>query len=266
VVFSVDKPLEDLLEPELLADYYEFLAGHHVYLPLLDEPGITFRINYIEKVTGKTLDSNLRNKILSLTGGHMKLVRMSIEACFTQDPPQELELFLLKQKTIIRALLEIWHNLTPSEQRHLELVTQDKSDDCESKAFLEQMGLLHNNEIQIPLFTTFILQQDKQQTPEDNLIRYDTNTNEILKGKQNISDMLTAAEYRLLRFLLEHQEQIVDREQIINAVWLDAKSTAGVTYQALDQLILRIRKKIEEDVKNPHHLLTIKGRGFKFAP
>ena len=50
---------------------------------------------------------------------------------------------------------------------------------------------------------------------------------------------------------------------MVNAVWGDLASTQGVTDQALDQLIFRLRKKIENNPNQPRHLLTIKGRGFK---
>ena len=43
------------------------------------------------------------------------------------------------------------------------------------------------------------------------------------------------------------------------------KTTEGVTDQALDQLIFRLRKKIEDDPNNPEFIQTIKGRGLKFS-
>jgi len=70
---------------------------------------------------------------------------------------------------------------------------------------------------------------------------------------------------KLLRFLIENQGKVLDKEAIINAVWKEAKTTLGVTDQALDQLIFRLRKKIEENPNNPTHIQTIKGRGFKFT-
>jgi DNA-binding winged helix-turn-helix (wHTH) protein len=53
---------------------------------------------------------------------------------------------------------------------------------------------------------------------------------------------------------------------VINAVWENMQSTAGVTDQAVDQLIFRLRKKIESDPNNSIYIQTIKGRGFKFTP
>ena len=90
-------------------------------------------------------------------------------------------------------------------------------------------------------------------------------TGEILKGETVLSDKLTSLEYRLLKFMLENKNRVLGKEEIINAVWREAKTTLGVTDQALDQLIFRLRKKIEDDPNNPEHILTVKGRGFKFS-
>ncbi len=81
-----------------------------------------------------------------------------------------------------------------------------------------------------------------------------------------ISDLLSKQEFRLLRFFVENPGRIIGREEIINAVWEDLQSKEGVTDQALDQLIFRLRKKIEENPNNPVHIQTIKGRGLKFSP
>jgi two-component system OmpR family response regulator len=87
-----------------------------------------------------------------------------------------------------------------------------------------------------------------------------------MHGDQVLSDDLTATELRLLRYFLSHEGQIVERDILISSVWNENKSLAGVTDQALDQLIFRLRRKIEEDPNNPTHLVTIKGRGFRFTP
>jgi two-component system response regulator MtrA len=64
--------------------------------------------------------------------------------------------------------------------------------------------------------------------------------------------------------MLENKGRVLEKEEIINAVWKEAKTTLGVTDQALDQLIFRLRKKIEENPNTPQYLQTVKGRGFKF--
>src|SRR5258708_12239894 len=95
-------------------------------------------------------------------------------------------------------------------------------------------------------------------------ISYDDHTNTIHKGSTVLSDQLTSSEFRLLRYLLQNEDRIIEREELISVVWGDNKSTAGITDQAIDQLIFRLRRKIEEDANHPTHLQTVKGRGFTF--
>ena len=66
--------------------------------------------------------------------------------------------------------------------------------------------------------------------------------------------------------MAQNSGKILGRDEIINTVWKELSSTAGVTEQALDQLIFRVRKKIEENPNQPQHIQTVKGRGFKFTP
>ncbi len=265
VIFSLNRPLEDLIEPMLFADFYEFLAGNTVYLPLLDKPGLEFRISYLEKVSGKkssTLPAGRQGEtiqaIIDLTAGHGKLTRLCLESISSQElgiKNYDLRKFLLEQKSIMGALYEIWLSLIPSEQTGILSKKRDSE-------YLGSVGLIKNNKVAIPLFEKFIstIKQSSNQA-----ITFDSVANEIKKGEIIISDTLTSSEFRLLKFLLENPDKIIEREEIIKSVWSDTKSTEGVTDQALDQLIFRLRKKIEEDPNNPVHLQTLKGRGIRFV-
>lgn len=300
VVFSLERPLEDTIEGPLFADFYEFVAGHIIYLALSDKTGIDFRISYLEKITAKKLDKKIINQVLELTAGHPKLVKVCTEALlasdlvhfrgvFTSDggrlnaseamtPPRWTN-FLLSQKTVQGALWETWYALLPEEQRFLMdviLIPSLSREKNPMRSFanaqddiinnnLEKVGLIKKGKIIIPLFAEFIKTAITPQLTKSLHISFNSETNEITKGGQVISDKLTSAEFKILRFFIQNADKIVDREEIINAVWKDAKSTAGVTDQALDQLIFRLRKKIEDNPNKPIHLQTIKGRGFRFT-
>jgi DNA-binding winged helix-turn-helix (wHTH) protein len=260
VVFSLNRSLEDTLEATLMSDFYEFIAGKIVYLPIYDQPGVDFRINYLEKITGKKLDKKLLGEILEVTGGHSNLIRLSCEALLAtgQKFKDKLALrkFLLEQKPVRSALFGIWNSLTPSEQTILS-----GNGSLEEK-YLENVGLIKDGFLTIPLLLDYL----KEKSAEQKQSNFSLNgTGEILQGETVLSDKLTSLEYKLLRFLLENQDKILGKEQIINAVWQEGKTTLGVTDQALDQLIFRLRKKIELNPNLPAHIQTVKGRGFKFA-
>lgn len=260
-VFSVNRPLEDSIEITNLVDYYEFLIGHTIYLPLEDKPGMNFRINYLMETTKQSLSDKQIAEVLQITAYHGKLTRLCIEALFASPDAELPSKFFLEKQTVIGALLEIWHSLTPAEQKLL----LDQSPELYENRFLHQIGILKGDTIAIPLFEVFLETKRHELSQTNQKITFDGIANTIKKGDVIISEQLTVSEFRLLRFLLTHPDLVVDREDIIAAVWTDAKATAGVTDQAVDQLVFRVRKKIEADPNNPLHIQTIKGRGIRFV-
>ncbi len=71
---------------------------------------------------------------------------------------------------------------------------------------------------------------------------------------------LTPRELKVLALLHEHRGNVVSRENILNAVW-------GVDYygttRTLDQLMVKLRQKIEATPGEPRHLLTVHGFGYR---
>lgn len=264
VVFSSNRALESLLDPSLLSDFYEFIAGNHIYIKFYDHTIIKFLSGYLEKLTHKSIDNKTFNSLIELTGGHFKLTRLGLEACHSGiEKKQDLANQLLNNEGIRSSLTEIWLELSPSEQSYL--LDGPISSKKVPMSYLEDSGLTKDNKIQIPLFKVFLKTSQTVFKTSSTQIIYDENTNSIRKGKSILSDALTSSEFRLLKFLLQNQERIIERDEIISVVWSSVKSTAGITDQAVDQLIFRLRRKIEEDPMSPNHLQTVKGRGFKFS-
>jgi DNA-binding winged helix-turn-helix (wHTH) protein len=262
VVFSVTRPLEDTLDPDLLADYYEFIAGKIVWMRLHDKPSSEFWREHIGRLTRKKIDPALLQAIIKLSGGHGKLTKLSLETTLGEKISiPDLQNFLLGQKTIKKSLQEIWRAFSPAEQANL---LEEKFEDPTIVEYLELAGVIKNLQIQIPLLRAFMNQEYATVAKTLQKISYDEHTNTIHKGSIVLSDQLTSSEFRLLKYLLQNEERVIERDELISVVWGDNKSTAGITDQAVDQLIFRLRRKIEEDANHPTHLQTVKGRGFTF--
>ncbi len=252
-VFSLNRELPELVDPYVLSEFYEFVAENTVYLKLLDEPGLVFRLSYLEKIAGKKLGSGLQEKILKETAGHGKLTRLSWEAILSESKRvADLSAFLISKKSIRGALFEIWNSLMPEEQKDLTRSARNE--------FLEKIGLTKDGKITISLLERFMKELPEQPQAK---ISFDSGKNEIVKGSENLTEKLSPSEFRLLRFLLTNRGRICEKDEIIQNVWRDTKTITGVTDQALDQIIYRLRKKIEDDPENPRFIQTIKGRGYK---
>jgi DNA-binding response OmpR family regulator len=84
---------------------------------------------------------------------------------------------------------------------------------------------------------------------------------EVIGGGQSIP--LSHREFEVLKFLWEHENQIVSREELMNEVWGMGDMT---TTRTVDNFILKLRQTIEEDPSHPKHIITVHGIGYKYIP
>ncbi len=75
--------------------------------------------------------------------------------------------------------------------------------------------------------------------------------------------VLTAHEFKLLKYFTENVERVLTREVLLNEVW---GYNCFPTTRTVDNQILKLRQKLEPDPANPTHLLTIYAAGYKFVP
>lgn len=69
-------------------------------------------------------------------------------------------------------------------------------------------------------------------------------------------------EMDMLQYLAQHHERPVPREELLHKVWGYAKNLDLET-RTVDIHIAKLRRKIEADAKNPEHLITVRGGGYR---
>jgi two-component system, OmpR family, alkaline phosphatase synthesis response regulator PhoP len=72
---------------------------------------------------------------------------------------------------------------------------------------------------------------------------------------------LTEKEAMILKVLAEHGGEIVSREDLLERVW---GYDVFPSTRTVDNFILRLRKRFEQDPANPRHFLTVWGVGYRF--
>lgn len=82
-------------------------------------------------------------------------------------------------------------------------------------------------------------------------------------GENELIPPLSVSQYKLLVYLYEHQGSVVTRENVVGAVW-GQKEAIGVTEQALDALVRRLRSRLHKMDPTHEYINTIRGVGFKF--
>jgi DNA-binding response OmpR family regulator len=74
---------------------------------------------------------------------------------------------------------------------------------------------------------------------------------------------LTFYEVELLKLLHERAEQPVSRDEILDKIW---GVEAYPTNRTVDNFIVKLRRKLEDNQKKPKHILTVYGYGYKLVP
>lgn len=90
-------------------------------------------------------------------------------------------------------------------------------------------------------------------------IRIDVNAGTATKAGREL--FLSALEYRLLLYFLQHKGKLVTRENLRDAIW----DSAGeyVSDNALNVYVKRLREKVEDDPSEPRIIVTVRGMGYK---
>lgn len=133
----------------------------------------------------------------------------------------------------------------------------------------KQVTLEDGDMLQIALAQQFIyLTSDATMPlPEANLrtgrLRLDVRGRVVWVGQRQIDPPLSALQFRVLQVLVERQGQVIDRQQLIEAAWGEEQA-AGVSDQALDALLRRLRDRIAALDPSHAYIVTVRGHGVRF--
>lgn len=91
-------------------------------------------------------------------------------------------------------------------------------------------------------------------------ITMDTRSTEVRRDGQIVP--MSAKEFQLLRYFVEHPNVTLSREELLREVWgYDVRPST----RTVDVHVAWLRQKLEPDLKNPRYILTVVGFGYKFA-
>ena len=104
--------------------------------------------------------------------------------------------------------------------------------------------------------------KDQPDAPEEysfGTIRLDFRKLKAFSGNREI--FLSAKEFDIMRYLVSHEGQAIHRHELLNEVW---GYEAVPTTRTVDNFILDLRKKLEENPSKPKHILSVRGVGYRF--
>jgi DNA-binding response OmpR family regulator len=91
-------------------------------------------------------------------------------------------------------------------------------------------------------------------------VHVDFRKQEVTRKHQPIR--LSVKEFNILKHFIEHEGEVVTRDQLLDHVWgFDVFPST----RTVDNYILSLRKKLEENPSRPVHFLTVHTAGYKFV-
>jgi DNA-binding response OmpR family regulator len=76
---------------------------------------------------------------------------------------------------------------------------------------------------------------------------------------------LSAKEFQILKYLSSRRGEVVTREDLLQAIWGYSPDNMPTT-RTVDNQIVKLRQKIENDIGNPTVIKSVRGVGYKFDP
>ncbi len=133
----------------------------------------------------------------------------------------------------------------------------------------EPIILKDGDELQISLAQHFIYLSSDATMPLEGLplemqkrrLRVDIGARRVWVVEQELEPPLSAAQFNLLQVLYEQTGEVVSRMAIIEAVW--GKAAEGVSEQALDALVRRLRDRLAELDPSHEYIVTVRGHGLR---
>lgn len=101
-----------------------------------------------------------------------------------------------------------------------------------------------------------------ENTPISGRLNVDEATRRVSFGRKELDPPLSPAQFTLLVLMIQSAGRVVTRQDVVSSVWPDA--AGGVTDQAVDALIYRLRERLAEINPDHNYVVTVRGHGFRF--
>lgn len=253
------KDLEELTKNVIYLQPFDFFDHKQYLTGLINETVFTLTKFQIEDM-------------YNLCGGHPILTKTFIRSAVEKSRNLNWEKFkeeALNLPDFLEINKRIWKSLT-DEERTILLASFKRINIQKHEAGalekLEKKGVIRrrgaNFQMFSKLFENYIRKYGEMKILPDGII-LDDKSKRVFRDGEEITGLLSANEYYLLEIFTRNRNLVISREEIKTLV-NKRKNGELISDEALDQVIVRLRNKIEKDRHNPQKLLTIRGRGFQF--
>lgn len=266
-----------LADPAALGELYEILDAHVCRLRPLTIPDAQQLIIRRTQDAAVSPDQGVMDALVTLTGGYPSLLKVAcqwwVDAPSAPDSPMSTWLdALLAIRPIRHRLQEMWDDLSQEEQLALWEAQKGMSHLFSEKEWqllnqrqqaglirLEEKGILLKDEAGWRIFSQLLgAFVTAVKTHGQGKMWLDESTGQIFQGQLPLQT-LSPLEDALLQFLLRHPHMRHRYTELITAVWPAEIHKEGVSTEALFQVVMGLRRKIEPDPTHPNYIINWRG-------
>lgn len=247
-VFTSYRPLHEII-PDVFTRSATSGFLHEMYLKPAATADLKIILSTFQERHDLALNPNLSADLLELAGGHVQYLYLSLialknDSSLSKLRGENLRAALAQDEEVRLLSEELFTSFTKNEQDILEKVCQEKAvaEDAHTGKYLWDTGVL-NPQIFSPLFSTYLAH--------------------IFKTKTHANHEMTKKEHLLFTLLKSLENQLVEREKIIETVWPD-EVELGVSDWSIDRLVSRVRTKLKAQ-GSEYKIVTVITRGYKLV-
>ena len=93
-------------------------------------------------------------------------------------------------------------------------------------------------------------------------LRLESQSHRVWIKNEEVLPPLSLPQFKLLETLYEKQNQIVSRGKLVDSIW-SSEDAVGVTEQALDALVRRLRERLADVDPTHDYIITVRGHGLR---
>lgn len=259
-----------------LCDYQEDIEHFHrlvsrniCWLGPYNERDAREMISYLAARRDRTLAEDDIANLYELSGGHAGLLKTVLSVIWSNDS-QSTSLMdlagLMNEPSIRRECGKIWESLSDAEKAALCSINNREVIQPQMLRHLAARGLVRMSGAETDFFSPLFAAYTKEQTPPPTNGTYISHSNHIVQIDGRRIDDLTELEFEVLFYLYESHGRLCTKDDIVKNVYRQRYDNfqGGVTDEALQALISRLREKIEPDRSHPRYVVTVRGEGYKF--
>lgn len=143
---------------------------------------------------------------------------------------------------------------------------------CNGKLVTEILELQDSDMVQIAIAQHFAYLSSDATMPLESHIQgeasgeprltLETRSRRVWLNQQEVVPPLSVPQFSLLQALYDHPGQVLSRDELVDAIWGNEQAE-GVSEQALDALIRRLRERLSQIDPSHNYIITLRGHGLR---